>query len=213
MQGAVDNKRGRYAEALPRLLRATSACTEAHLDSEPACAYNWHYLSLTYLKLGRLDEADAAIDRNVELRSKLYGEKNPEYAKALITKGDILVARGRAAEAIKVLDSAQAIFAGNGQSDSLSGVNVLSARAKALQVLGRPAQALEVLDHATSLIERVAPKDAGRRLDLLVVRADVLDQLGRSAQAREAARAALELQSARATVDAGQWTRLETLAH
>src|SRR4029079_15873742 len=60
MQGAGENKRGHFSDALPPLLRATAACAQAKLDSDPTCAYNWQYLSLTYLKLGRLAEADAA---------------------------------------------------------------------------------------------------------------------------------------------------------
>ncbi len=212
MQGAVENKRGRFANALPYLLRATTACVEAKLDSEPACAYNWQYLSVSYLKLGRLEEADAANERNMQLRLKLYGEKNPEYAKTLITKGEILVARGQPAAAIPVLDTALAIFTDKGQAESLSGANTLSARAKALAALNRDAEALEVVGRAEALIQRVAPKDEGRRLDMLVTRADILSHLGRTGEAREAARAALKLESMRATIDTKQWQRIEALA-
>jgi hypothetical protein len=212
MQGAVERKRGHFADALPYLLRATDACVEAKLDSEPACAYNWQYLSLTYLKLGRLEEADAANERNIALRAKIYGDKNPDFAKALLNKADILVARNQPAAALAVLDTAMSIFTAKGQADSLSGANILSARAKALAALNRDAEALEVVDRAEALIQRVAPKDEGRRLDMLVTRAETLSHLGRTGEAREAARAALKLESMRATIDTKQWQRIEALA-
>jgi hypothetical protein len=157
MQGAVENKRGHFSDALPPLLRATAACAQAKLDSDPTCAYNWQYLSLTYLKLGRLAEADAANERSIELRLKLYGDKHPDYAKALLTRADILVARGQAAAALAVLDTALAIFTEKGQAESLSGANTLVSRARALAALNRPSEALDLVDRAGVMVQRLAP--------------------------------------------------------
>jgi serine/threonine-protein kinase len=212
MQGAVENKRGHYSAALPPLLRATTACTEAKLDSEPACAYNWQYLSLAYLKLGRLSEAEAANERSIELRMKLFGDKNPDYAKALLAKADILVARGQPAAALAVLDTASAIFTEKGQADGLSGANTLVSRARALAALDRSADALDCVTRSEAMIQRLAPKDEGRRLELLVLRADILSRMDRRDEARDAARAALKFESQRATIDAALWQRIELLA-
>jgi tetratricopeptide (TPR) repeat protein len=165
-----------------------------------------------YLKLNRLEEAEAANARSLELRLALYGENHAQYANALAGLGAIRLARGDYSGALTVLDRALAISQATGHGESLEAAAKLGNRARALLNLGRAQDALLALDLAEPIIKRLVPNDHERMQDLLADRVEALDQLDRTEDARTVARAALALDITPGTLDARRLERLRSLA-
>ncbi len=210
--GVLAIDRARYADAVEAFTRVTAICTRAKLDADPVCPRNWQNLSHAYLKLGRLDEAEAANARGLEMRRTLYGERHPQTANALSGRATILLARGDAAAALASLDEALAIVSANAQDESLDAAIMRASRARALRDLDRGDEALAALDRAEAIFARLSPDDGARRLALLALRAETLDRLRRGDEARASARAALALAAHRDTLEAARWERLQALA-
>lgn len=120
-------RRGRNAEALQTLSRATSV--------SPKHAGAWCELGVAHTYLGRLDEALGCYDRALSLE--------PRHAEAHANKGCALAMLKRPTEALECFDKALAV------NSRLA--NIHSNRGGVLRELGRSSEALESLDRALTL--------------------------------------------------------------
>jgi tetratricopeptide (TPR) repeat protein len=211
--GSLEMRRQRYAKAAEYLEQATRICTEAKLETNPDCARYWQNLSASYVYLRRLDKAEAANLRGLQLRRAVLGEKHPAYAGSLAGRATVLVESGKPEAALASIDQALAIFAATGQSESIGGATMRKTRAMALRDLHRYPEALDLLDQADALAARLEPKNAEYTFPARVLRAELLSGSGRDSEAREVARAALKLGSMRAMITNERWLRIEALAH
>src|SRR5262249_9123639 len=81
MSGDIQEAVTRVGKAIPRL-------ESTHQAGQALTLYRMH--AALVLGLGRLDEARASHDREVDGNRELYGPKHPEYADARIARGSFL---------------------------------------------------------------------------------------------------------------------------
>jgi tetratricopeptide (TPR) repeat protein len=132
-----------------------------------------HLLALSYFLVGQAERALASVDNALKL--------NPRYLEALMHRGVILSALGRAQEADQAFDAARA--AGGGDRSGMAGhhasqlANQHAALGEAYAEAGVPAQAIE--QYQTALRLGPAFQDLRYRL------AHLLLEAGRAPEARQ----------------------------
>ncbi|MEO8673198.1 MAG: serine/threonine-protein kinase [Tahibacter sp.] len=210
-EGALAINRQHYAEAVDLLQSSATRCDEAKMDSQPRCITNRQQLSLALLRLGRIDEADVAMARSLELRRKLVGEKTAEYAYALRGSGEVQHAQKQFAAAMTTFDAALAIHTQLGTLSGVDAAALYASRARTLVALQRPQDALIELERADPIVRKMGPQPAGRQIRILATRAAAYAALGRADEARAAARDASALEAARAALEPGDWELVQQL--
>jgi len=201
-----------YAKSAEIFRAVTDLCTRAALDNDPTCARAWQNLSNAYLRLNKLEDAEVANARSLQLRRALFGEQHAQFANALGGLATIRLARGDPDSALAAVDRALAISEATGHSASLEAASMHTSRARALLTLARAAEALLALDSAEPIVVRLVPNDIARRLDLRVLRAEAQKALGHTDDARMTARAALELDAQHGVLAPEKRQLLESLA-
>lgn len=201
-----------YATAARRYEGVTELCTRAKLDSDPTCARAWQNMSTVYLRQGRLDEAETANLRSLELRRALYGENHAQYANALAGLGAIHLARHDFSAALRAFDQSIAISDATGHGGSLEAAQKQGARAAALIGLNRASEALPALDIAEQIVAKLVPDDHSLMQRMLTLRAQALDQLGRAEETRSVARQAIALDGTGSLLKPGELEQLRAMA-
>lgn len=150
--------RGDFASAATRYERVL-----AHLESTGNDDTRWgadtmHPLALSYIKLGRLDEADAMLDRSLALRKSMYGEDNSMVRGTLYGKARLAIARGQEKKARDIIAGVKA-SAEASASDAMDGDGAEGDPLELLILAQSYARsdAKKARDYATRALARVTP--------------------------------------------------------
>ncbi|WP_414584906.1 CHAT domain-containing protein [Scytonema sp. PCC 10023] len=134
----------RFADSVKILKQASQAFQAVEDGLNQALALS--YLSLAHQQLGELANAEKAIDNSLALLHNKNGSK--EYlsirAQALNTKGKLLLAQGKAEQALKTWEEATVIYKQIGDEAGTTGSQIN--QAQALQALGFYRRANNTLD-------------------------------------------------------------------
>jgi len=132
------------------------------LNAEPGVqAELYQTLGTMYMKLGKLDRANAMIDAALKLRR---GESEPDreaLAETLITQGRLRSDQGRSDEAERLVREALAMFDAKDSRNKAVRANALSSLGHVLIGHGKYAAAIECLDQAIALESPGDPVTSG----------------------------------------------------
>lgn len=142
-------------------------------------------MALTLQAMGSLDRAEDLARLSVAALERL--EDWAGVGHSLDTVAGILLDKGRAGEALALVDRALAVEAEYGPADEQVGARIT--RAKALEALGRVAEADAAWAHAIEVARRIPSLQ--RRKRILSARARMLAEQGRHAEAYELLAAAV----------------------
>jgi tetratricopeptide (TPR) repeat protein len=157
---------GRGAEALPYITR--SVAQYESLNQEIDVSRPLATLGLTLTELGRLEEAEAACRRSLEISDRLRGKDHPYpgYERNMLAR--VLIRRGKLAEAQLLLDTADKA---TGQRTPNGIKQAAWLRATLLRAQGRPEEAIKIYEMMR----------AGKRIDELAK--DISSVIGLAADA------------------------------
>ena len=167
-EGKQDYQGGRFQEAIDRWQQAESAFE----DDWPDRALVPSYLALALSKLGRWQEAYAAIDRSLE---ELQKTDNPAtIAQVLNVRGHIEWTRGRASQALDLWQQAETHYQQAGDEEGVTGSQINQARA--LQTLGLYRRSRTLLEQVADTLE--AQPDSSLQASALGHLGNVLRRVG-----------------------------------
>lgn len=172
-----------------RALDATASASEASIVGEDT---TWGTLGRLHARQGRLEEAEEAFKKSLEITRERYGAGHPFMASSLENIGSIRGQMGDYQGCREMLTQAlelRRITLGDEHPDNaISLVNL----ANADRHLGDHAQAQEKLEEALNLIHRAQP-GTGNESDILLRLGEVKLEQGNFEGAVESYRAAVEL--------------------
>lgn len=133
------NGLGRAVEALPYITRSVAEYEK--LNEEIGVSRPLTTLGLTLTELGRIEEAEAACRRSMEISDRLRGKDHPypKYERNMLAR--VLIKRGKLDEAQQILDSADKL-AGQRTPNGIKQAAWL--RAILLRAQGQPQQADQI---------------------------------------------------------------------
>jgi serine/threonine protein kinase/tetratricopeptide (TPR) repeat protein len=139
------------------LYQQVAVASEARFGETPDLARSLTMLAQCHSQLLHGDEARAALQRAATIIQKIYGDLHPNLGTILTTLGNVDVAAGRYADAIKTYRRSLAIReAASGKVDkSLSATLINLSNALTLQ--GEFAEAIDVALRAVEIIEKTYP--------------------------------------------------------
>jgi len=189
--GSLEISRRRFDKAVEHLDKATNVCDHASFVNHPDCGRYWQNLSHAQLKLGRIDLAEAANMRGLQLHERIFGVDSPQVSGSLAGRGSVLLAKGDAQGSLGSFERALAILSTSGQGQTMSAASALRGQSAALHALARSGDAVSALDRADSIASAKSPDDPVHWLASDALRADILAAAGNTAEARVFARRAL----------------------
>lgn len=95
--------RGDFDEAARRYETVLAHLSEVGNGETRWAADAMHPLGLSYIRLGRLDEAGAMLERAVALRKTIYGEENSQVYSTMYGQARLAVARGQDKKAREII--------------------------------------------------------------------------------------------------------------
>lgn len=166
-------KNDEFARARDLLLAARSSVRTNLGPEHPMMGKLGNSLAVTYALLEQYDEAEALYRASIEQLSKQLGPNAPSLAHPRNNLAEVLIVRGRFAEALDQLERVVEIRR-RGEPDSPMLVSPLCNRAEALWELGRRDEARKELD----VVERLLSKDTEpeQRAKWLLLRAQSLEE-------------------------------------
>ncbi len=149
-------------------------------------------LALARIELGALDQAREANQRSLAVQTSLFGPGHAATAPNLTVEAMLLLAEGRAADALPRIDAALASLA---REPDTNYVDLQRAREQRVRILRAVSREKDALTEANALVDarRRRPHDTVALATALALRADTLQALGRANEARRDARDALAL--------------------
>ncbi|MBL0157232.1 MAG: serine/threonine protein kinase [Bryobacterales bacterium] len=174
--GKVLGEQGKYAEAIPVLeeaVRLRSAPGAAAAD----LASSLYELANVYFYAGRYPEAEALNQRVLAISRRIYGERHPRVAEALVNLGAIQQDLGHYAEAERFHRQALPITQAYYGADHYRTASNITMVARALVFQKRLEEAVALLQQALAIQQRVFGKSHPRV-------ASALNELGNVAVAR-----------------------------
>lgn len=147
-----DREVGEVERSVERRRRAV-AIVEARLGPRsPRLLRSLEGLSYSLVEAGRLDEAEAVLDRADELQREHHGDHDPFGFGLVVNRASLRAARGEHAEALELLDRALALAA-EAEPESASLGTIELVRARSLAELGRREAAEEAARRALERLE------------------------------------------------------------
>lgn len=172
------NGLGRAREALPYITR--SVAEYEALNQEINVSRPLTTLSVSLAALGRLEEAEVAARRSIEISDRLRGKDHPypKYERNMLAR--VLILRGKLDEAQQILDTADK-FAGQRTPNGIKQAAWL--RATLLRAQGQPEQASKIFDmmRAGRSIDQLI-KDIDKFIDIAADGYGTANDLGRHAE-------------------------------
>ncbi|MDC8016242.1 serine/threonine-protein kinase [Tahibacter soli] len=180
-----------YAEAVRWYTEGIDACAAARVD-DVVCPRLLAFRARAQAGLARYDDAEADIERALELQRRRGGEDTPAFAFVLENRLAIAVKRQAWDDALATADR---VLAAYGRSGGMvqSTLTVRFHRARALFELGRVDEALGEIRSVEPEYARLVPKGTSR-FDMLALEARAFAGSRRMDEARDAARRALSLE-------------------
>jgi CHAT domain-containing protein/tetratricopeptide (TPR) repeat protein len=155
---------GRLDEAIEEA-RKTQAVLDARLpEIHPYKAVNWNLIAVTLADLGRLDEAEAASRRAVDIAQAVFGESERSY-QYLTTLAGLLLRGGKAEEALALSEQARIALDKALGSASNRALLAREHHARALAMLGREDEALAEMRQLAQLRADNLPPHHRDRID------------------------------------------------
>ena len=172
---------GAYERAAELFPAAIAAYDDAYGPGHPESAFAYLNLSQALYRLGRLDDALAAVARAVAIREARLGD-SPGLALALAAYSSLLRERGDLARAIPMIERAAAIARTLLADDDPLKARTLNTLASAYQAQERDGEARAVFDEAIAVGDRSGARDHNRGTTL-INRADLDTKVGDCAAA------------------------------
>lgn len=175
-QAALFDRLGDHSAAAANRVRVIDLWTAAQGAESMHAALALNGLAESYLELGRLDEATAAVDR--ALANAALQKQPSEYSRVLQCKGRLLIAQGRRTDARAMLEKARDI-AGAAQNHVARNEvgQALTELARLERTDGQPAKAVTLYREAIALFEReMGPyniRTSQRRVELAAALAEI----------------------------------------
>jgi serine/threonine-protein kinase len=179
--GAVLTEIDRDDEAEAAYVRSAAVLDEILPANDPRAAFPHNNLAMFYQRFGRLEEAERAGRRALEIRRTALGESHPETAQTMATFAHVLAALGRHGEAVDMTRTAIAAVAA---VDKVGALRMQTSLGYLLLEAGRLDDALVELDTSIPALAAIIGEDHVLVLRPRYNRAMVLKQLGRREEAR-----------------------------
>ncbi len=192
--GASDPNRSSGAEMSARelLARGRERVERALLDQPELAARLLERIGESYSNLNLYNEALAALERAVELRTESSGEESRETAFAKIALGKAQRLAGAPAALTNLREGLRTLEAADGLASKL-GVNALLELAVALGERGGAQEALELLERARGIADGLAGDSRRTRANVLAALGVTHMRLMEFAEAERCARESLAL--------------------
>ena len=190
--GAIEALSGRHEAALERFLEARRICAIAPVNTRSTCGLVSQRLASTYLKLGRVEQAQQEASRALDLRREVFGEQSGEVASTLALLGSIARQAGDLDVALRQSEAADALLERPDISRNVR-AEVGLVRVRVLRDARRHAEALRRIEPLLAWWRQDSPDEAQFLAQMLVEYSDVLLALDRREAARAAATQALDL--------------------
>jgi tetratricopeptide (TPR) repeat protein len=156
---------GKLDDALVHAERAVGALRELdNAESYPFTTALYYYATLLQ-RLGRYDEAEAAYDETLAVRTKLLGPTHPEIANTANAIATLHEDRGDFARAYEGYMRAHEIAMKTGGTNAALGAKFLDHAAGALRMQGRMDEALVKRLEALRMREALLPADSSELAD------------------------------------------------
>ncbi len=169
--GILERRSGNLEPAAARLQHAKARGKRALGDAHPTIGSLSNSLALTYVELGRFEEAEAQYRESLRLLESRLGQHAARVGHPLNNLGQFLNARGRAEEALPLLTRCIEIWTEHHGPDYPDLSEPLMGRAAALLAVGRGEDAKPDLERALKLQSDTASPDDRAKLLLLLAQA------------------------------------------
>jgi serine/threonine-protein kinase len=150
-------------------------------------------IGLTYLNLGQIDLAEPHLRSALDARLKIFGRENSESAMSLYSYGQLLQAKGEAAEAENYyrqsLETLHHLFG----DENLKVADVLHALGWTLSVLGRNDETIRVLHRELEIRRRLTGEDHPDAANAMSELGSILFTVGKKEAAELLVRRALAI--------------------
>jgi tetratricopeptide (TPR) repeat protein len=181
------------SEALALARRGLAINRLVYGDAHPETAHAHHTVANALSKLGRFDEASAALEQALQIRERALGPSHPLIANTLAELSITYRSQLALADALKAIHRAVGIAEATYGRRHVLYASMLSEEGIDLLLVGRPREALPKVREGLDILLALPEPDEVEVGNSRRYLAQVLQELGRAAEARHEVVASIEI--------------------